>query len=135
MTKVQRLQLFGSSGKGSVAFLSSHSARLHDASPALSTAAMRRAVGLPVFNNEVKSPCACPVCTQRGVRINVLLHLPRCPRSPAFHSAHGILAQAIRRVCEAAGARPSQLRGGKPGSSELIGLRSDATRPIISDVT
>ena len=93
---------------------------------------MRRAVGLPVFN-EVKSPCACPVCTQRGVRINVLLHLPRCPRSPAFHSAHGILAQAVRRVCDAAGARPSQLRGGKPGSSELIGLRSDATRP--SDVT
>ena len=57
-----------------------------------------------------------------------------CGRSPAFHTAHAIiLAQAIRRCCEQAGAREADLRGGKKGSPELRGLRPDGTRP--SDVT
>ena len=57
----------------------------------------------------------------------------RCGRSPAFHTAHAILAQAIRRCCEQAGARKADLRGSKKGSPERRGLRPDGTRP--SDVT
>ena len=39
----------------------------------------------------------------------------------------------LRRCCEEAGAPSSKLRGGRHGSSELRGLRSDDTRP--SDIT
>ena len=55
--------------------------------------------------------------------------LSRCGRSPRFHTVHAVLAHAIRRCCEAAGATDADLRGGKRGRAELRGLRSDGTRP------
>ena len=133
LSKLQRLQMLSSSGKGSVAFLASDSSRLHDASSVLQAATIRRAIGLPALWDPAQLPKTCPFCRQTGSAIDVLLHMFRCGRSPAFHTAHAVLAQAIRRCCEQAGASDADLRGGKKGSPELRGLRPDGTRP--SDVT
>ena len=131
-TKLQRLQLLSSSGPGSVAFLSSDTDRAHDASAELTVASIRRAVGLPCLDRD-RTPISCPFCRQAGTSIDVLLHMMRCGRSPCLHTVHAVLAQAIRRCCEAAGASDADLRGGKRGSPELRGLRPDSTRP--GDVT
>ena len=128
LSKLQRLQLLSSAGQGSVAFLSSDSDRAHDASADLTVATIRRAVGLPCLDPD-QTPTCCPFCRQAGVSIDVLLHMSRCGRSPCFHTVHAVLAHAIRRCCEAAGATDADLRGGKRGSAELRGLRSDGTRP------
>ena len=93
-TKLQRLQLLSSSGPGSVAFLSSDTDRAHDAPAELTVASVRRAVGLPCLDRD-RTPVSCPFCRQAGARVDVLLHMPRCGRSPCFHTAHAVLAQAI----------------------------------------
>ena len=85
-------------------------------------------MGLPCLDPD-RTPACCPFCRQAGVSIDVLLHMSRCGRSPCFHTVHAVLAHAIRRCCEAAGATDADLRGGKRRSAELRGLRSDGTRP------
>ena len=92
LSKLQRLQMLSSSGKGSVAFLASDSSRLHDASSVLQAATIRRAIRSPCLVGSCPTPQDVPFLPpdrQRHRRppphvpLRPEPSLPHCSRCPS----------------------------------------------------